>query len=167
MKSTVRPSGSATRHAPRRSESGNGAPPERRANSLAAGSGWAKELNLISWNDYTGVDPETSLIGAITPVPGINYFNNPQTRSWVFTIAHRLLIDDIDLPAARNLWARIWPLCQFLESVSYPAAIKAGAELAGLVPTGPVRAPLVALDEPARDELAALVEQATLAAAAR
>ena len=29
---------------------------------------------------------------------------------------HRLLIDDIDLPAARELWARIWPLCQFLES---------------------------------------------------
>jgi TonB-linked SusC/RagA family outer membrane protein len=43
--------------------------------------------NLVSWNAYTGVDPETSLIGAVTPVPGINYFNNPQTRSWVFTIA--------------------------------------------------------------------------------
>src|ERR671923_244882 len=28
---------------------------------------------------------------------------------------HRLLIDDIDLPAARELWARLWPLCQFLE----------------------------------------------------
>src|SRR3712207_7118264 len=26
---------------------------------------------------------------------------------------HRLLIDDIDLPAARELWARLWPLCQF------------------------------------------------------
>ena len=25
---------------------------------------------------------------------------------------HRLLIDDIDLPAARDLWARLWPLCQ-------------------------------------------------------
>ena len=25
---------------------------------------------------------------------------------------HRLLIDDIDLPAARELWARVWPLCQ-------------------------------------------------------
>jgi TonB-linked SusC/RagA family outer membrane protein len=43
--------------------------------------------NLVSWNGYTGVDPETSLLGAVTPVPGINYFNNPQTRSWVFTIA--------------------------------------------------------------------------------
>ena len=31
---------------------------------------------------------------------------------------HRLLIDDIDLPAARELWARIWPLCQFLENTA-------------------------------------------------
>ena len=37
---------------------------------------------------------------------------------------HRLLIDDIDLPAARELWARLWPLCQFLEGQSYPAAVK-------------------------------------------
>src|ERR671915_306469 len=39
---------------------------------------------------------------------------------------HRLLIDDIDLPAARELWARIWPLCSFLEAHSYSAAVKAG-----------------------------------------
>ena len=29
---------------------------------------------------------------------------------------HRLLIDDIDLPAARDLWGRLWPLCKFLEA---------------------------------------------------
>jgi dihydrodipicolinate synthase/N-acetylneuraminate lyase len=34
---------------------------------------------------------------------------------------HRLLIDDIDLRAARDLWADLWPLCRFLESQSYPA----------------------------------------------
>ena len=39
---------------------------------------------------------------------------------------HRLLIDDIDLPAARELWARLWPLCRFLESQSYSAAVKTG-----------------------------------------
>src|ERR671918_1956060 len=50
---------------------------------------------------------------------------------------HRLLIDDIDLPAARDLWARLWPLCQFLESQSYPAAVKAACTLVGDV-TGPV-----------------------------
>ena len=70
---------------------------------------------------------------------------------------HRLLIDDIDLPAARELWARIWPLCQFLESQSYSAAVKAGCRVAG-VTTGPVRAPLLELDEDAVSELAALVE---------
>jgi hypothetical protein len=42
--------------------------------------------NLKSWNNYTGVDPETSLLGAASPVRGLNYFNNPQTRSWVFTL---------------------------------------------------------------------------------
>jgi TonB-linked SusC/RagA family outer membrane protein len=42
--------------------------------------------NLASWNDYTGVDPETSLLGAATVVRGFDYFNNPQTRSWVFTL---------------------------------------------------------------------------------
>ena len=42
--------------------------------------------NLVSWNHYDGVDPETSILGAASPVRGINYFNNPQTRSWVFTL---------------------------------------------------------------------------------
>jgi TonB-linked SusC/RagA family outer membrane protein len=41
--------------------------------------------NLLSSNDYTGVDPETSLLGAATPVKGIDYFNNPQARSYVFS----------------------------------------------------------------------------------
>jgi hypothetical protein len=42
--------------------------------------------NLTSWNDYVGVDPETSLLGSATAVKGIDYFNNPQARSWVFTL---------------------------------------------------------------------------------
>jgi 4-hydroxy-tetrahydrodipicolinate synthase len=79
---------------------------------------------------------------------------------------HRLLIDDIDLPAARELWARLWPLCQFLEGQSYPAAVKTACRLVGDA-TGPVRAPLLPLEEDATRELAALVERATLAKAAR
>ena len=75
---------------------------------------------------------------------------------------HRLLIDDVDLPAARELWSRLWPLCQFLESQSYPAAVKAACRLAGDT-TGPVRAPLLPLDEAATGELAALLDHATLA----
>src|SRR5919112_6163204 len=79
---------------------------------------------------------------------------------------HRLLIDDIDLPAARDLWARLWPLCQFLEAQSYPAAVKTACGLVGET-TGPVRAPLLPLDEDATRELAALVERATVAEVAR
>ncbi|HXM38736.1 MAG TPA: SusC/RagA family TonB-linked outer membrane protein [Gemmatimonadales bacterium] len=41
--------------------------------------------NLHTWTKYTGYDPETSLGGAIAPVTGIDYFNNPQTRSFVFS----------------------------------------------------------------------------------
>lgn len=42
--------------------------------------------NLHTWTDYTGIDPETSLLGAASPVQGINYFNNPQSRSFVFSV---------------------------------------------------------------------------------
>jgi 4-hydroxy-tetrahydrodipicolinate synthase len=73
---------------------------------------------------------------------------------------HRLLIDDTDLPAARELWARIWPLCQFLEGESYSAAVKAACRVAG-VATGPVRAPVLELDDDATSRLAALVAGAT------
>jgi 4-hydroxy-tetrahydrodipicolinate synthase len=72
---------------------------------------------------------------------------------------HRLLIDDIDLPAARELWARLWPLCRFLEAHSYSAAVKAGCGIVGDT-TGPVRAPLLPLDDAATSELAALLEHA-------
>jgi dihydrodipicolinate synthase/N-acetylneuraminate lyase len=74
---------------------------------------------------------------------------------------HRLLIDDIDLPAARELWARLWPLCRFLENESYPAAVKAACRLVGDA-TGPVRAPLLPLDDAATGELAVLLGSATL-----
>ena len=77
---------------------------------------------------------------------------------------HRLLIDDIDLPAARRLWARLWPLCQLLESQSYPAAVKTACRLVGDA-TGPVRAPLLPLDDAATNELAAVLERATPAKA--
>jgi 4-hydroxy-tetrahydrodipicolinate synthase len=74
---------------------------------------------------------------------------------------HRLLIEDIDLPAGRELWARLWPLCQFLEGQSYSAAVKTACQLVGDT-TGPVRAPLLPLDEAATRELTALLEHATL-----
>ena len=42
--------------------------------------------NLHTWTEYTGVDPETSLLGSASPLRGIDYFNNPQSRSYVFSL---------------------------------------------------------------------------------
>ena len=72
---------------------------------------------------------------------------------------HRLLIDVIDLPAARELWARLWPLCHFLEGRSYPAAVKAACALVGDA-TGPVRAPLLALTAEETSELSGILQRA-------
>ena len=72
---------------------------------------------------------------------------------------HRRLIDDIDLPAARELWARLWPLCHFLEGHSYPAAVRAACALVGDT-TGPVRAPLLSLTDDETAELASIVDRA-------
>ena len=41
--------------------------------------------NLITWSDYSGVDPETNLWGQSLG-RGIDYFNNPQTRSLVINL---------------------------------------------------------------------------------
>jgi 4-hydroxy-tetrahydrodipicolinate synthase len=79
---------------------------------------------------------------------------------------HRLLIEDLDLAGARELWADLWPLCAFLEARSYPAAVKAACRLAGDT-TGPVRAPLLELDAAATGELAALVDRAVGSARTR
>jgi dihydrodipicolinate synthase/N-acetylneuraminate lyase len=78
---------------------------------------------------------------------------------------HRLLIDDIDLPAARDLWARLWPLCHFLENQSYAAAVKTACALVGDT-TGSVRAPLLPLADDATAELAGLLERAGASLAA-
>ncbi|MBC7447113.1 MAG: SusC/RagA family TonB-linked outer membrane protein [Hymenobacteraceae bacterium] len=41
--------------------------------------------NLVLWTDYTGVDPETNLTG-VSNGRGLDYFNNPSTRSILFTV---------------------------------------------------------------------------------
>lgn len=70
---------------------------------------------------------------------------------------HRLLIEDRDLEAARALWARIWPICDLLESTSYASAVKAGCRHVGLS-TGPVRGPLLEVTEDEGARLAALID---------
>jgi len=45
--------------------------------------------NLKTWTNYTGYDPETNLGGAVSAnagAGGVDYFNNPQTRSFVFSV---------------------------------------------------------------------------------
>ena len=45
--------------------------------------------NLHTWTNYTGYDPETNLGGAISGAlgaSGVDYFNNPQTRSFAISV---------------------------------------------------------------------------------
>jgi dihydrodipicolinate synthase/N-acetylneuraminate lyase len=72
---------------------------------------------------------------------------------------HRLLIQELDLAAGRELWQRLYPLNAFLEGTSYVPAVKAACRIVGLE-TGPVRAPLLEL--PA-DEHATLSRLLTVA----
>lgn len=64
-----------------------------------------------------------------------------------------------DLEEGRRLWAKIWPICSFLESHHYAAAVKTGLELTGY-PVGPVRAPFNLLDDAARAEFTGLLRAA-------
>jgi outer membrane receptor protein involved in Fe transport len=41
--------------------------------------------NLFIWTKFEGNDPDTNLSG-VSPARGIDYFNNPGTRSYVFTL---------------------------------------------------------------------------------
>lgn len=70
---------------------------------------------------------------------------------------HRLIIDERDLAAGRALWARIWPICDLLESVDYAAGVKAGCRHVG-IRTGPVRGPLLDLPPDREAELGRLID---------
>lgn len=41
--------------------------------------------NLYTWTNYTGIDPESNLTAQSTG-RGLDYFNNPQSRSFIFTV---------------------------------------------------------------------------------
>ncbi len=43
--------------------------------------------NLVTWTKYRGADPETNLGGAETGARGVDWFNSPQTRSYVFSVS--------------------------------------------------------------------------------
>lgn len=42
--------------------------------------------NLKTWTNYRGIDPEANLAGASSLIQGVDYFNNPQTRSFVLSL---------------------------------------------------------------------------------
>jgi hypothetical protein len=42
--------------------------------------------NLATWADYTGQDPETNVAGGINQ-RGVDYFNNPQSRTWLVSLS--------------------------------------------------------------------------------
>ncbi len=46
--------------------------------------------NLLLFTPYTGVDPETSLVGSASNAKGIDYFNMPNTRSMTFGLNIKL-----------------------------------------------------------------------------
>ncbi|MEZ5013886.1 MAG: SusC/RagA family TonB-linked outer membrane protein [Chitinophagales bacterium] len=47
----------------------------------------ASGRNLWLKTDYPGVDPETSLTGAGSNISGFDWFNNPSTKSYLFTVS--------------------------------------------------------------------------------
>jgi 4-hydroxy-tetrahydrodipicolinate synthase len=64
-----------------------------------------------------------------------------------------------DLLAGRELWAKIFPICEFLESHNYACGIKTGLELVGQG-AGPTRRPVLPLAREYRDEFARLLSAA-------
>ena len=62
-----------------------------------------------------------------------------------------------DLVAGRALWAKLWRLADFLESVNYIAGVKAGLDLVGS-PAGPPRLPARPLSDEKRAELKEILD---------
>ncbi|KAJ6172040.1 hypothetical protein N7470_001107 [Penicillium chermesinum] len=64
-----------------------------------------------------------------------------------------------DLKRGRELWTKIFPICKFLESHAYSAAVKTGVELIGQ-PTGGLRKPFTLLKPELQAELKQLLQNA-------
>ncbi|KAJ0418659.1 hypothetical protein BJY00DRAFT_324822 [Aspergillus carlsbadensis] len=64
-----------------------------------------------------------------------------------------------DLVRGRELWSKAWPICKFLESHNYAAAVKTGVELTGQA-TGGLRKPFALLSPELQEELKGLLKNA-------
>lgn len=67
-----------------------------------------------------------------------------------------------DLDKGRELWSKAWPICKFLESHNYAAAVKTGVELTGQA-TGGLRKPFALLGPELQEELKGLLKNAGVA----
>ncbi|KAL3431605.1 hypothetical protein BDV09DRAFT_188277 [Aspergillus tetrazonus] len=67
-----------------------------------------------------------------------------------------------DLDKGRELWSKAWPICKFLESHNYAAAVKTGVELTGQA-TGGLRKPFALLGSELQEELKGLLKNAGVA----
>lgn len=90
---------------------------------------------------------EASVWGAASVVPEL------AAKFW------NTLAVEKDLAAAREQWQALWEISDFLESVPYPAGLKAGLELIGH-PAGPVRAPLQELSADSRGRFEKILAKA-------
>ncbi|KAL1861888.1 hypothetical protein Plec18170_000711 [Paecilomyces lecythidis] len=66
-----------------------------------------------------------------------------------------------DLKRGRELWAKAWPICKFLESYNYASAVKTGMELLGHK-TGGLRKPFGLLSKEQQEEFAVLINNVGL-----
>ncbi|KAL6237829.1 hypothetical protein BDW75DRAFT_248304 [Aspergillus navahoensis] len=64
-----------------------------------------------------------------------------------------------DLEKGRELWSKAWPICKFLESHNYAAAVKTGVELTGQA-TGGLRKPFALLSSELQEELKGMLKDA-------
>ncbi|PIG82841.1 hypothetical protein AARAC_003111 [Aspergillus arachidicola] len=66
-----------------------------------------------------------------------------------------------DLKRGRDIWAKTWPICNFLETHSYCSNVKTGVELTGQ-PTGGLRKPFSLLKPELQAELKQLLKNAAV-----
>lgn len=67
--------------------------------------------------------------------------------------------DKGDLNRGREVWAKVWPVCNFLETHNYCGTVKTGVELIGQ-PTGGPRKPFALLEPEVQAEMKQLLKNA-------
>jgi 4-hydroxy-tetrahydrodipicolinate synthase len=119
-----------------------------RGDRIKAFNGWD---TLTFFGIASGAEASVWGVGGIAPEQAVELW--------------RTLAEEKDLVRARELWAPLWELSDFLESVNYVAGIKAALEIIG-EPVGPVRRPIQPLNADDRSRLEDILQRAGLVPAA-